>query len=260
MALPIRITEILRGKTMVYTVKTLSQLSGVTVRALHFYEEAGLLKPAYYGANGYRYYEEKELLTLQQILFFKELGFSLKQIEKVLGKADFDRLDALYTHKQSLTKELKKIEKLLITLDKTIDHLRGKKKMKEKEIFEGFTTCSVAKEGTSYFEAEQLVLNSIKSGVEIDKAALAKEGIALYKQIAACLNQGLKPSSKEVQNLIKKHYTLTKKVHHTSKEVYAAYARLYKEHPAFTAQLKAIHPKLPRFLSEAMHLFAYTVL
>ena len=68
---------------MAYTVKKLSELSGVTVRTLHFYEEAALLKPAYYGSNGYRYYEEKQLLQLQQILFFKELGFSLKQIQKI---------------------------------------------------------------------------------------------------------------------------------------------------------------------------------
>ena len=49
---------------MAYTVKKLSELSGVTVRTLHFYEEIGLLKPAYHGSNGYRYYEEKELLQL----------------------------------------------------------------------------------------------------------------------------------------------------------------------------------------------------
>ena len=94
---------------MAYTVKKLSELSGVTVRTLHFYEEIDLLKPAYYGSNGYRYYEEKELLQLQQILFFKELGFSLKQIQKVVGKSDFNQLAALYTHKKSLSKEWEKI-------------------------------------------------------------------------------------------------------------------------------------------------------
>ena len=86
---------------MVYTVKKLSELSGVTVRTLHFYEEAGLLKPAYYGSNGYRYYEENELLQLQQILFFKELGLSIKQISKVLGSNDFDQLAALHSHKKA---------------------------------------------------------------------------------------------------------------------------------------------------------------
>ena len=55
---------------MSYTVTKLANLSGVSVRTLHFYDEIGLLKPAYYGSNGYRYYEEEQLLTLQQILFF----------------------------------------------------------------------------------------------------------------------------------------------------------------------------------------------
>ena len=86
---------------MAYTVKKLSELSGVTVRTLHFYEEEGLLKPSYYGSNGYRYYEEKELLQLQQILFFKELGFTIKQIKKVIGKCDFDQL-SLFIHIENL--------------------------------------------------------------------------------------------------------------------------------------------------------------
>src|SRR6185436_17829254 len=66
---------------MAYTVKQVAAMSGVSVRALHFYDETGLLKPAYLGANGYRFYEEPQLLTLQQILFYRELGFELKQIK-----------------------------------------------------------------------------------------------------------------------------------------------------------------------------------
>ena len=61
-------------------------MSGVSVRTLHFYDETGLLKPAYVGANGYRFYEDPQLLTLQQILFFRELGFELKQIQRLLGR------------------------------------------------------------------------------------------------------------------------------------------------------------------------------
>src|SRR3990172_9491496 len=130
---------------MAYTVKKLSELSGVTIRTLHFYEETGLLKPAYHGSNGYRYYEEKELLQLQQILFFKELGFTLKQIQKVLGRTDFEQLAALYSHKNALSKEWEKIGVLLKTIDKTIKHLKGKKKMSDKEIFNGFNIGLVTK-------------------------------------------------------------------------------------------------------------------
>jgi DNA-binding transcriptional MerR regulator len=80
---------------MAYTVKELAKISGVTVRTLHWYDEVGLLKPAYHGSNGYRYYEEEELLVLQQLLFFRELGFTLKQIQRVLGRSDFDKMVAL---------------------------------------------------------------------------------------------------------------------------------------------------------------------
>ena len=67
---------------MAYTVKELAQLSGVSVRTLHFYDEIGLLKPARVGENQYRYYEEEQLLALQQILFFRELGFELKKVAR----------------------------------------------------------------------------------------------------------------------------------------------------------------------------------
>ena len=90
---------------MAYTVTKLAKISGVSVRTLHWYDEVGLLKPAYYGSNGYRYYEEEQLLILQQILFFRELGFELKQIQKILGRSDFDKIAALSSHRKVLQKE-----------------------------------------------------------------------------------------------------------------------------------------------------------
>src|ERR1043166_4909697 len=108
---------------MAYTVKQVAAMSGVSVRTLHFYDEVGLLKPAYYGANGYRYYEEKELLLLQQILFFRELGFEIKQIQRILGRSDFDTTVALLSHRQVLEKNVKKTRSLIKTIDKTLAHL-----------------------------------------------------------------------------------------------------------------------------------------
>ncbi len=72
---------------MAYTVKQVAAMSGVSVRTLHFYDETGLLKPSYHGANRYRYCEEPELLTLQQILFYRELGFELKEIVRLPAPA-----------------------------------------------------------------------------------------------------------------------------------------------------------------------------
>ena len=253
---------------MAYTVKKLSELSGVTVRTLHFYEEIGLLKPAYHGSNGYRYYEEKELLQLQQILFFKELGFSLKQIQKVLGRSDFDQLSALYSHRKSLNQEWEKIGQLLKTIDKTITHLKGKKKMKDKEIFDGFniTLVKKAKEGTSYFAAEEIVGKSVKNPTknvqDVEKRGkefyknMTKTTHVIFKDLVHCIEKGVAPTSDEVQRIIKKHHTYTEQLQNATQEVYIAMAQLYQEHPEYRKQLDPFHPQLAEFMAQGMRIFA----
>ena len=124
---------------MAHTVKQVARMSGVSVRTLHFYDEAELLKPAYVGANGYRFYEEPQLLTLQQILFYRELGFELKQIKQILGRCDFEIVAALHSHREVLQKNLTQTRRLIDTIDKTIQHLKGPKKMRSDEMFVGFS-------------------------------------------------------------------------------------------------------------------------
>src|SRR5438270_5066799 len=127
---------------MAYTVKQVARVSGVSVRTLHFYDETGLLKPAYQKANGYRFYEEPQLLTLQQILFYRELGCELKQIQRILGRGDFEKVAALRSHRKVLQKNLARSRSLIETIDKTIQHLKGTKKMKSKEMFVGFSVAA----------------------------------------------------------------------------------------------------------------------
>jgi DNA-binding transcriptional MerR regulator len=117
-------------------------MSGVSVRTLHFYDETGLLEPAYVGANGYRFYEEPQLLKLQQILLYRELGFELRQINEILGRADFEKLAALQSHRKSLQEDLTRTRQLIETIDKTIEHLKGMKKMKSEQMFVGFRVAA----------------------------------------------------------------------------------------------------------------------
>jgi DNA-binding transcriptional MerR regulator/uncharacterized RmlC-like cupin family protein len=130
------------GKAMAFTVKQVAAMSGMSVRTLHFYDETGLLKPAYVGANSYRFYEETQLLTLQQILFYRELGFELKQIKEILGRADFEKVTALRSHRKVMEKELSRTHQLIGTIDKTIQHLNGTEKMRSEEMFSGFTVAA----------------------------------------------------------------------------------------------------------------------
>ena len=95
---------------MRYTVKRVAEMSGVSVRTLHFYDEVGLLKPAYLGANGYRFYEQTQLLMLQQIRFYRALGFELKRIKQIISRPDFDKIAALESHRKVLRKNLAETE------------------------------------------------------------------------------------------------------------------------------------------------------
>lgn len=141
---------------MVYTVRQVASLSGVSVRTLHFYDELGLLKPAYVGANGYRCYEEPQLLALQQILFYRELGLELKEIKKILVRADFEKAAALESHRSVLGTKLVRTQALIATIEKTIAHLKGAKKMSSEELLAGFRVAS----GEGRFDEE------VKLGVE----------------------------------------------------------------------------------------------
>jgi DNA-binding transcriptional MerR regulator len=124
---------------MAYTVRQVARISGVSVRTLHFYDELGLLKPAYQAPNGYRIYDEPQLLMLQQILFYRELGFELKQIKDILERPDFEKRQALLSHRDVLEENLARTRALLETIDKTAEHLRGGKKMANEEMFRGFS-------------------------------------------------------------------------------------------------------------------------
>ncbi len=130
---------------MAYTVKQVAALSRVSVRTLHFYHHIGLLTPASIAPNGYRFYEEPQLLTLQQILFYRELGFDLRRIKQILSRPRFHKATALRSHRKLLLEKIAHTQNLLHTIDKTLTHLKGKKKMKSEkleeleELFVGFT-------------------------------------------------------------------------------------------------------------------------
>lgn len=127
---------------MAYTVKQVAAISGVSVRPLRFYDETGLLKPACYGSNGYRFYEEPQLLMLQQILFYRELGFELKQLKAIVGRSYFKIAAAVQSHRQVLQTYLTRTRSLIATIDKTLEHLKETRKMEKEDRFAGFIVAA----------------------------------------------------------------------------------------------------------------------
>jgi MerR family transcriptional regulator, thiopeptide resistance regulator len=249
---------------MKYTVKKLAKISGNSVRTLHFYDEIGLLKPAYYGDNGYRYYEEEQLLMLQQILFFRELGFQLNQIQSIICSPDFSKIEALQSHRHILLQKTERTQMLIQTIDKTIARLKGVTKMSDHEMYAGFDSAK-QKEYEEYLvkrygnSAQALIAQSkenIKNWKKDDWAKLKKESEDINRELVSAINRKYKADTSGVQSIIQRHYQMIKQFYTPTKEVYISLGQLYIEHPDFRKLYDSIHPSLGEFLAEAMKIFA----
>ena len=99
-------------------IKEFAELTGVSVRTLHYYDEIGLLKPSYVDEqNGYRFYDETSLERMQEILFYRELDFSLKSIAEILASPNYDKPKALAEQKRLLTLKKNRLERLIAALE-----------------------------------------------------------------------------------------------------------------------------------------------
>jgi DNA-binding transcriptional MerR regulator len=125
-------------KMMEYTVNKLSKISGVSARTLRYYDEIGLLKPVRIASSGYRIYGQDELDMLQQILFYRELGFPLDEIKNIITAPRFDKERAFQNHLVALTKKRERLDTLINNVTKSMSAMKGEATMSNHERFEGF--------------------------------------------------------------------------------------------------------------------------
>lgn len=135
---------------MEYPINKLSKMSGVSTRTLRYYDEIGLLKPARVASSGYRIYGRSEVDTLQQILFYRELGFSLDDIKRLLSVPGFDRVRAFECHLAELQKKRERLDKLIDNVTQSIVAAKGETTMSDKEKFEGFTQTLIDENERKY--------------------------------------------------------------------------------------------------------------
>ena len=253
-----------------YGVKAVAKLSGISVRTLHHYDKIGLLKPLNRTDAGYRFYGKAQLLRLQQILFYKELGFSLKAIKEVLDDPDFDLIAALENHRLVLTKEKKRMETLLTTINTTIHHLKNNTIMKNpKDLYKGlpkemgttYRKGAMEKWGkTTVEQAEKDLLKLGKVGFE----SLKTEQTIVTDALFAARNEN--PESEKVQQLISQHYQIICQFWGTSVErskqpkVYAGLGQLYIDDERYMARDGQAQPEFARFMQKAMTHFVQMTL
>ena len=123
---------------MEYSILELSKIAKVSTRTLRYYHEINLLQPKRINSSGYRIYGENEVDKLQQILFYKSLGFKLEEIKNIVNSPSFDIMTALNNHKKELLKRRKEIDLLIENVEKTISYKKGEVNMLDKEKFEAF--------------------------------------------------------------------------------------------------------------------------
>ena len=259
---------------MAYTAKQLADISGVSVRTLHWYDKQNLLKPAYYGEdNGYRYYEKEQLLILQQILFYRELNFQLADIREIIHDTSFNKIKALEEHEVKLKNQIKRIKQLVKTVQTTILDLRGGKPIKDNFLYKGFKDW-IKEEGKNYYievsasstpsslvATEEIFLKSVKNNsfTELwnkkDWKKFHNKSQNILKKIVSLMKLGHKPNSRKVQDIICAHYEHAKQFHHMSLRVYKAMAKLYRLHPEYRKQLEMYDPNLPVYISKAMEVY-----
>lgn len=241
-----------------FTVKQLSKLAGVTPRTLRHYDAIGLLKPSRVGSNGYRYYEEKALLRLQQILFYRELDMPLDEIRKIMGRRDFDVLAALQGHREALNGEVSRLNRLIQTVDKTILHLKGKSAMSERDFFAGFTPEEEAKyseEAMQTYDPETVKgsIRKWKSYSSAEKQKIGEEGKAVYTDLLAAIPKGA--ASSEAQAAVTRWRRHIEHFWTPNDKQLLGLVDLYNKDARFRGNFDKLSPRLAEFMREAVKLY-----
>ncbi|GGV30031.1 MerR family transcriptional regulator [Streptomyces spectabilis] len=123
---------------MSYTVGQVAGFAGVTVRTLHHYDRAGLLTPSERSPGGYRLYSDTDLARLQQVLFYRELGFALDEIAEILADPQANALDRLRARHQALREQIGKLERLVEVAERAMEVQRTGVRLTPRERFEVF--------------------------------------------------------------------------------------------------------------------------
>jgi DNA-binding transcriptional MerR regulator len=232
-------------------IKEVADLAGISVRTLHHYDEINLLKPDSLSEAGYRLYSEENIETLQQILFFKSLGLPLKQIQDIITSPTFDRHEALNLHLSMLHEKRNQLDKMIATVEKTIQYTKGEIQMTNKEKLEGFDFSH------NHYEQEARERWGDKA---VDDANKKISGLSqdefneIYKELAEARH--LDPQSNEAQVSIEKWYNMLNKIGNYSLDAFKGLGQMYVDDERFTKNIDQFGEGLAVFMRDAMSAYA----
>ena len=234
-------------------IKDFAKACGVSVRTLHYYDEIGLLKPSFVDEwTGYRYYDENSLLRMQEIMFYRELDFSLKNISQIISSPYYDKEKALSQQKKLLVLKKERLEKLILSID---DAMKGKVVMNafDNSEFEKYKDEAKEKWGntTAYAEYSEKSKNYGK-----DKfSAISGEMAEIFSKF----NRAMKNSdadSDESQALVKELQNyITNNFYTCTKEILSGLGQMYVYDERFKNNIDKAGEGTAEFVSEAIKIY-----
>ncbi len=241
-----------------YSVKELSTLAGVSVRTLHYYDQIGLLTPARIAENGYRQYDDAGLMRLQQILFYRELDFKLSDIKELLDSPAFEQVSALESHWDALWARLARTERLIKTVEDTIQHLKGEKEMSKKALFQAFSDEEqeeYAKQAEQQYDPETVRESNRKwkNYSAEKKQAIMDEGNQVYVDMIAAMPKGA--DSPEAQACVERWRSHMDYFWTPNLEQLLGLATMYGQSPDFKVNFYEINPDVAVFMREAVAIY-----
>ena len=239
------------------SVSEAAKLSGVSVRTLHYYDEIGLLKPKEISRSGYRYYDRDSLETLQLILFYKELEFSLKDILKIITHPNYDKKQALKNQRELLVIKKNRINELIKLVD---DTLKGEKNMSFKQ-FDSNEVENIKKKYAK--EAEELYghtkeykesMKKSENYTDEDKERINIESALIMKEFYN--NRSLNADDEKVQKLVEKWQNhITKYYYKCTKEILQGLGMMYINDERFKKNIDRNGEGTAEFMAEAIKIY-----
>ena len=243
---------------MSYSVGQVADLAGVTIRALHHYDEIGLLSPGGRSAAGYRIYEEPDLERLQQVLFYRELGFALEEIAAIVNDPHTDSVGHLRHQRGLLTRKIERLQKMVAAIDHEMEarEMNIKLTPEEKlEVFGDFVPEEHAEEaeqrwgGTdAYQQSQRRVSNYTKE----DWLKIKAEHGEVAATLTAHFESGAAPDSEEAMAAAEAHRRhISRWYYDCSPEIHRGLGEMYVSDERFRANYDALAPGLSEFIRDA---------
>ncbi|MBQ5995529.1 MAG: MerR family transcriptional regulator [Clostridia bacterium] len=235
-------------------IKKFAELTGVSVRTLHYYDEIGLLKPSSVDRfTGYRYYDESSVLRMQEILFYRELDFSLKSIAEILSSPNYDREKALKEQKKLLTLKKERLERLILSIDNAV---KGENVMSafDNSEFEAYKAEAKEKWGNTKAYAE---FNEKTKAYSKERFADINTGLEyILRDFAELMKSGAEPDSSEAQALVKKLQDyITENYYTCTDEILAGLGQMYVADERFKDNIDKYADGTAEFASKAIRIY-----